>query len=143
LAGVLLGICIIAAVIASPMVRPRCTQISGSTTLTIPLAKLARGAVHFFCYRDNAGDQVRFVLARGADGRMQSVFDACRQCYKFHRGYTSSGAELICRLCGNRYKIKDMHVGKASCVPVSLPVAQNGDAVRVKITDLKNGRSLF
>jgi len=139
----LLGAGITAAVIASPMVRPRCTKLTGSSTLIIPVAKLARGTVHFFCYRDSAGAQVRFVLARGTDDRMQSVFDACRQCYKFHRGYTSSGAELICRLCGNRYKIKDMHIGKASCVPVSLPVAQNGDAVRVKITDLKNGRSLF
>src|SRR5437899_867632 len=132
-----------AAVAVSPIVRPRCREVRGAGTLTIKPSGLTRGAVGFFCYRDSAGERVRFVLARGDDGKLQSVFDACRQCFKFHQGYTVSDGYLICRLCGTRYKISEMHAGKASCVPLALPAASKGDSIAVKVADLERGASLF
>ena len=139
----LLAVAIGAAVIASPMIRPRCTEISGRDTLVVPLSKLGRDAISFFCYRDSAGERLRFLLARDSGGTVYSVFDACRQCYKFHRGYTVSDGYLICRLCGNRYKISDMQKGRASCVPVKLPVDLHNGKIQIKVADLKNGNSLF
>jgi uncharacterized membrane protein len=143
LAGAIATAVVAAAVMASPLVRPQCTTLNGGDTLVIRGSSLVRGAVRFFCYRDRAGERLRFILARDSDGGIHAVFDACRQCYKFHKGYSVSGGYLVCRLCGNRYALKEMQAGKASCVPVKLPLAQRGDAVEVKIADLKGGRSLF
>ena len=131
------------AALALGTLRPRCTQVSGSESINIPLSQLARGAISFFCYHDSAGDRLRFILARDEDGKVHSVLDACHQCYSYHKGYTSSHGELVCRLCGNRYSLKAMEKGQASCVPVSLPSKQHDGLVEVKVADLKQGRALF
>jgi len=142
LAG-LVATAVAAAVMASPLVRPRCAILKGGDTLLIPGSSLVRGAVRFFCYRDSAGERLRFILARDSDGSVHAVFDACHQCYKFHKGYSVSDGYLVCRLCGNRYALKEMQAGKASCVPVKLPLAQRGDTIAVRVADLKGGRPLF
>lgn len=128
---------------AMPILRPRCTELWGGETVTVSIARLMGGEAHLFCYRDRAGARLRFLLARGNDGKVHAVFDACRQCYKFHQGYDVAHGMLICRLCGNRYPIDHMTNGEASCVPVSLPHHEDASRVEVKVSDLKSGASLF
>src|ERR1700740_1267185 len=120
-----------AIVAALPILRPRCTELQGAEMLTVSMAQLEGGEAHRFCYRDRAGERLRFLLARGNDGKVRAVFDACRPCYKLHQGYDVSHRMLICRLCGNRYPIDHMTKGEASCVPVSLP--HHDDAFRVEV----------
>lgn len=132
-----------AALAAGPLIAPACTPVKGDDIVTVPLAELGPGTARFFCYRDSAGHQVRFVLARGNDGIVRSVFDACRQCYRFHKGYTVADGFLICRLCGNRYKLDEMQAGKASCQPVHLDNTRRGDRVEVRVAALEKGHSLF
>lgn len=134
---------VVALALGSSAMRPRCVAVDGEEAVSVPLARLARGAVSFFCYRDSAGARLRFILARDEDGKVHSVFDACRQCYSYQKGYTASRGDLVCRLCGNRYEIKSMEKGHASCVPINLPNRQHGDVVEVKVSDLKRGKALF
>jgi uncharacterized membrane protein len=133
----------VAGVAVLPILRPRCTELWGASTLSVSLARLTRGEARLFCYRDSAGKRLRFLLARGDDGKVRAVFDACRQCYKFHEGYEVSHGMLICRLCGNRYPIDHMTKGEASCVPVSLPHHEDGSKTEVKVSDVKSGAGLF
>lgn len=133
----------VAIVAALPILRPRCTELRGDETVTVSMARLTGGVARLFCYRDRAGERLRFLLARGNDGKVRAVFDACRQCYKFHQGYDVAHGMLICRLCGNRYPIDRMTNGEASCVPVSLPHHEDASRVEVKVSDLKSGASLF
>jgi uncharacterized membrane protein len=133
----------VAIVAALPILRPRCTELRGAEMLTVSIAQLEGGRARLFCYRDQAGERLRFLLARGNDGKVRAVFDACRQCYKFHQGYDVSHGMLICRLCGNRYPIDHMTKGEASCVPVSLPHHEDASRVEVKVSDLKSGAGLF
>ena len=132
-----------AAVAAGPMFAPACTTASGTDTVTVSTDDLNRGSARFFCYRDRAGHLIRFVLARGDDGAVRSVFDACRQCYRFHKGYTVADGFLICRLCGNRYKLDEMRAGMASCQPVHLENTQRDDKVEVRVVALEQGQTLF
>jgi len=132
-----------AAVLAVPAMRPGCTAVTGSDRISVPLARLGTGAAAFFCYRDDAGERLRFVLARDDQGKVHSIIDACRQCGKFHEGYTSAGGELICRVCGNRYKLAQIEKGEASCVPLALPSRQDRDRIEVKVSDLKQVSRLF
>ena len=58
--------------------------------ISIETNDLRPGDVRFFEYRDRAGDEIRFLLARDATGRIKAAFDACQRCYMYHKGYVSS-----------------------------------------------------
>ena len=118
-------------------------MVTGSGDVAVNVSALRPGSARLFCYTDDAGKRLRFVLARGDDGKVRSVFDACRQCFTFHRGYRVVGGELICRVCGNHYPIDHMTEGKASCVPASLPHEDDSGIVRIKTADLEAGHALF
>jgi len=120
-----------------------CTTVNGGDDVAVNVSAMRPGSARVFCYTDDAGKRLRFVLARGHDGKVRSVFDACRQCFAFHRGYRVVGGELICRVCGNHYSIDRMTEGKASCVPVSLPHEDDPGIVHIKTADLKAGHALF
>jgi uncharacterized membrane protein len=122
-----------------------CVAVTANATgeLGISAFTIRPGHAQLFCYTDDAGKQLRFILARGDDGKVRSVFDACRQCSTFHRGYRIVNGELICRVCGNHYPLNRMMEGKASCVPVSLPHEGESGIVHIKTADLKTGSSFF
>ncbi len=134
---------LLTAAAAVAMRGERCTIVSGTDVLSINLDHLMAGQAEKFCYAGDAGRRIRFVLARGEDGKVRSVFDACRRCSGYHKGYATSHGELICRACGNRYPIERMTSGKASCVPVSLAHREEGTTAKIRITDLIAGRALF
>ena len=119
-----------------------CRTVTGLDEVSVNVAAMRPGSAQLFCYND-AGKRLRFVLARGTDGKVRSVFDACRQCFTFHRGYQVVGGELICRVCGNHYRIDRMTEGKASCVPASLPHEDAAGTVRIRTADLRTGHALF
>jgi len=120
-----------------------CRELSGTGLLSIDVSQMARGSAQTFCYKDDSGRRLRFVLARGSDGKVRSVFDACRQCFSYGRGYEASDGSLVCRLCGNRYPIDHMLQGKASCVPAKLPHTESGSTAQIAVRDLKAGSWLF
>ncbi len=120
-----------------------CTTVTGNDEVVVDVSALRPGSARLFSYTDDAGKRLRFVLARGLDGKVRSVFDACRQCSAFHRGYRVAGGELICRVCGNHYPVDRMTEGQASCVPVSLPHKDDSGIVHIKTADLEAGHALF
>jgi uncharacterized membrane protein len=140
---VIVALAIGAAVPAGPLLAPRCDRVNGERVVTASLDTLTPGTARFFCYRDRSGHEVRFVLARANDGAVRSVFDACRQCYRFHKGYTVADGYLICRLCGNRYRLDQMQTGMASCQPVHLENSRHGRTVEVRVAALEQGQQLF
>jgi uncharacterized membrane protein len=140
---VIVALAIGAAVVVGPVFAPSCTPVSGTGVVTASLEELRPGTAQFFCYRDSGGHEVRFVLARASDGTLSSVFDACRQCYRFHKGYTIANGFMVCRLCGNRYRLDQMQAGMASCQPVHLEYSQHGNKVEVKVAALEKGQQLF
>ena len=138
-AAVALGVVAITISIA----KPGCTALEGKDELVISGRLLDRGTAKTFCYRDEAGKKLRFVLARGTDGKIRSVMDACSQCYTYHKGFTYSDGYLICRFCGNRYPIDHLLQGKASCVPIALPSKEADGRVTIRTADLHNLGWLF
>jgi uncharacterized membrane protein len=142
-AALIVALAALALYFINPAGRPRCTELDGAEALSLPLDGLTTGTPKFFCFHDDRGDKLRFVLARGSDGKVRSVFDACRQCYKYREGFTAADGNLVCRQCGNRYPVDHMMAGKASCAPVPLEAAVKGGSVKVRVSDLKAGASLF
>ena len=85
---------VVVAISLAAMARgPQFTPVSANPSISIETNDLRPGDVRFFTYRDRAGDQIRFLLARDATGRIKATFDACQRCYMYHKGYVSSGGE--------------------------------------------------
>ncbi len=122
---------------------PHFISVIGDGSIDLPVSDLKSGDVKFFSYRDPAGGRIRFLLARDSNGDIHGAFDACKRCYTYHKGYYASGHELICRFCGNRYKLEAMESGLGSCVPVKLPFKASGHAVQIKAAELEQGHDLF
>ena len=122
---------------------PDFTPVSANPSISIETSDLRRGEVHFFTYRDRAGDQIRFLLARDSTGRVKGAVDACRRCSMYGEGYVCSRGGLLCGFCSTRYKLEAMESGLASCVPVKLPFQMTGNRVNIKPTDLERERGLF
>ena len=122
---------------------PHFELVAANPSISIDTDKLRPGDARFFAYKDPAGNQLRFLLERDSTGRVQAAFDACRRCYIYHRGYAVSGGDLVCRFCGNHYRLEAMSSGLASCAPVMLPLEMNGRTAKINPVDLERGRSLF
>jgi len=122
---------------------PHFELVVANPSISIDTNNLRPGDARFFAYRDAAGNQLRFLLARDSTGRVQAACDACRRCYVYHRGYAAAGGDLICRFCGNHYRLAAMSSGLASCAPVMLPLEMRGRTAKIKPADLERERSLF
>ena len=134
----------LAASLAIVGIGPRTTQVAGSGVLSIATGDIRPGNVKFYSYQGAAGARIRFLLSRDETGDVRAAMDACQRCYSFHKGYTASrDGYLICRLCGNRYKLSDKTLGIASCNPVKLPIRKVGDTVQVNSSDLERNRAMF
>jgi len=142
-ATVLTAVAVLGTALTRSLSHIPCKLLGGTETLTINLDRLAPRAVWAFCYREDSGQLIRFLPARDSKGNAHAIFDACGQCYKFHQGYTYSGHYLICRLCGNRYRLTQMDTGKASCIPVRLPSKIQGNQAKISVVDVKAGHWLF
>ena len=118
-------------------------SVSGTDSVVIPTDTLARGQVRFYSYRRGAGEELRFILGRDSDGEVHGAMDACERCYTYHKGYISSHGYLVCKWCGNQYKLQAMESGLASCIPIKLPFHVMGQRVKIKPADLENHRARF
>ena len=115
---------------------------SDSDSVTIPTDTLGREQAKFYSYRDQAGEKLRFILARDSNGEVHAAMDACERCYMYHQGYMWSYGYLVCKFCGNRYRLQAMESGLASCVPIKLPIRVTRRGVNIKSADLEHERGL-
>ena len=143
---IFIGLVLLVAGAASLSIRmrePDFIAVSGDDSVTIPTDTLGRGQVRFYSYRNRSAEKLRFILGRDAGGAVHAAIDACQRCYTYHKGYVSSHGYLVCKLCGNRYKLAAMESGLASCVPVKLPIQVTGQSVNIKPADLEREQGLF
>jgi uncharacterized membrane protein len=122
---------------------PHFIQVSGDGVVAIPTHDLKPDSVKFYSYSDRAGAELRFLLARDSGGTLHAAMDACRRCYTYHQGYVTSDGYLVCKLCGNRYKLAAMSKGLASCVPVKLSIKTDGQTAKIGTAELERNRGLF
>ena len=122
---------------------PQITQVTANPEIRIGVKDLRPGEVRFFVYEDRAGQRIRFLLARDSTAQTKAAFDACQRCYLYHKGYVSSRGDLICKYCGNHYKLETMQSGLASCIPVKLPIQTVGQTATIKSAELERQRGLF
>jgi uncharacterized membrane protein len=146
-AGVWLGVAAAVAVLAFAAVRKRelgaFIPINGADAIEIPVTTIQPGEAHFFAYHGHAGGEIRLIVARDDQGRVQAVLDACERCYPYHRGYRAAHNVLTCNFCATNYKLGEMASGMAGCQPVKIPFRTVGQAIRIETADLERQGKLF
>lgn len=139
----LAGVGLLAGALLGALSGPACTPITGSNFLEISDSALSPGTARVFCFEEPDGHRIRFILARDRQGIVHTALDACERCAMFHKGYDIVGNYLVCRVCGNRYRLSEMGVGKASCVPVNLGHREHGKQILINVAELKAAKALF
>jgi uncharacterized membrane protein len=124
-------------------IEPRFTEVTGVDSIVISGADVKRGDLRFFSYRNDAGKEIRFILGRDESGQVSAAFDACERCAQYRKGYSSSHGYLVCRWCGNRYKLNSHGSGIGSCAPIKLTVRETSDRIMVDTSQLKQHQELF
>ena len=123
--------------------EPALIEVTGRNTISIPTTSLRRGEARFYLYRGEDGARVKFIVARDEAGRVEAALDACEQCAAHGEGYTSSKGYVICRYCGNRYRLRSLSTGWGSCVPLKLNYVVRNDDLLISTAELARWQREF
>ena len=120
-----------------PIVVPRGDRVS------IPLAAVNDGGVHFFTFK-HQGKNVNFFVRTDGSGKLQAHFDACYSCFKYKLGYVHEGDQVVCIACRIGYNLADVvwdYIG--ACAPINLKSRIAGQHMVIKRTWLEKGERFF
>ena len=120
-----------------PIVVPRGDRVS------IPLAAVNDGGVHFFTFK-HQGKNVNFFVRTDGSGKLQAHFDACYSCFKYKLGYVHEGDQVVCIACRIGYDLADVvwdYIG--ACAPINLKSRIAGQHMVIKRTWLEKGERFF
>jgi uncharacterized membrane protein len=121
-----------------------CTTVQANNdSLVLNVQALGDGSARKYCLKTTDSRTVRFIVARGSDGKIRVVLDACRTCYRNNLGYKLSGREIFCAFCSNRYSIDSISAGRASCMPLVMPFEEHAGLLKIQLSDLKKGEGFF
>ncbi|MBF0458879.1 MAG: DUF2318 domain-containing protein [Nitrospirae bacterium] len=111
--------------------------------VAIPLKEVNNGDVHFYTYKHN-GTNINFLVRMDGNGSLHTHFDACFTCFKFKKGYTVEGTEIICRECRTKFPLKEQRwINIGGCVPIDLGSEIIGDALVIKKEKIIKGEHFF
>lgn len=67
------------------------------------------------------GVELEVFAVEASDGTIRTAFNTCQICYSSGRGYYVQRDDvLVCRNCGNQYKMDDVEVTRGGCNPVPI-----------------------
>jgi uncharacterized membrane protein len=116
--------------------------VEGSELL-IPLSDVST-SVKYYSY-ETKGEDVKFFVVEGSDGQVHTAFDACEVCWQEEKGYAQNGDKMQCRNCGNQYSTNQIGTANqgGGCWPGYMQRTVSDGYVRIKLSELDRGRSLF
>ena len=116
---------------------------AGNGTITVPVAKLTDGKIHFYKFEDG-GKEISFLVVKASDGSYKTAFDACDSCFYAKKGYEQQGDKLNCNNCNKKFAINRLGPNASGgCNPGYLPSQLNGNSIVIKASDLKDGAKYF
>jgi FTR1 family protein len=107
--------------------------------VTVPFSKIEDGHLHRFGFV-TGGRTVRFLVLKGADGKIRTGMDACAICGSF--GYVEEEKNLICLNCSA--EINPLTLGsRGGCNPIPLEAELTAAAVRIRVAALEKEAHAF
>ena len=118
------------------------TQASAGGPVSIPMADVNDGQVHFF-ETDVNGTTVKYFAVMAADGTMRTSLDACQVCFQAKKGYSQDGTNVICGNCGRSFAIDQIGVQHGGCNPIAIDSTIKGDQVLIDSAGIDGGVQFF
>jgi len=115
---------------------------SGGGPVSIPMADVSDGTVHFF-ETDVNGTTVKYFAVKATDGTMRTSLDACQVCFQAKKGYSQDGANVICGNCGRSFAIDQIGVQHGGCNPISIESTTKGDQLVIDPAGIDSGVQYF
>jgi len=112
-------------------------------TARVALADVGEKGCEFFAYITARGRRVDFFIYRESSGIYRAALDACRECYRWHKGYRLREGAVVCRKCGETFTFDSLHEGRGSCTPIALSSSLEGDFLAIPIAELEAGAKYF
>ncbi|NSW76414.1 MAG: DUF2318 domain-containing protein [Candidatus Atribacteria bacterium] len=98
--------------------------------ISISEKELQKHQVHFFHTFLSPERPIYFIVIR-VDSNYQVLANACRLCFQAKSGFYEEDGYLVCKVCGNRYRIEEVATVQEGCSPV--PIETNLIAKEGKI----------
>jgi len=93
--------------------------IPTDTDIIIPISEISETAKFYPVIID--GTRLEVIAVKAPDGSLRTAFNACQVCYASGRGYyKQQGAVLICRNCGNRFRMNQVGIVSGGCNPIPI-----------------------
>jgi len=113
--------------------------------IVIKVAEITENALYFPVQIDEVLMEV--IAVKAPDGTIRTVFNTCQVCYSSSFGYFEQiGAHLVCRNCGNRYRMSQLERASGGCNPEPI-FAENktvtDETITISKEFLKNYKYLF
>jgi high-affinity iron transporter len=105
----------------------------------IPLSQVSDGDLHRFEAKENGVD-VRFWLYQKPDGKIATVFDACKICGAV--GFYKTANGVMCKNCGTPVNPQSIG-GGGGCNPIPLKATQTANSVVIQEADVAAGSHVF
>jgi len=109
-------------------------------TVSIAASQLPQGSLQKFVYLSAGGAQVRFIVARLADGSTVGALDACQICGAI--GYGQDGEVAVCKNCGAPIAL-DSFAFVGGCNPRPLAMELTPAGVSISQTALEAAAPIF
>lgn len=109
----------------------------------IPIQDVNDGNVHFYEFR--LGEKrIHFFVRSDGSGQIRVHFDACRTCFRHHKGYRQEGTDIVCNECGYKFRLADEEWKDIDgCTPIGLPHTEDGSSITILVSDLRKGMRFF
>jgi uncharacterized membrane protein len=111
--------------------------------VSLPLGEVS-AQIKKFNY-ETGGKSIRYLVVLGSDGVPRTAIDGCDSCGT-ERGYSQSGSDLVCNVCGQHFPIDELGKGNViggGCMPIYLPNTVKGGSVLIKKSDLESQKGRF
>ena len=109
----------------------------------IPITEVNDGAVHFFTFV-HKGKNVNFLVRTDGTGATHAHLDACYACYRYRKGFTVEGRNLVCIACRLEYAISDEvwdYIG--ACAPITIHSSTSGEYLSIDSAILEKAGRYF
>lgn len=113
-----------------------------SSDVTIPVAQVNDGAVHFFASRVD-GTEVKYFVVKASDGSLRTAFDACDVCFPQKKGYSAIDGAVKCNNCGRTFPLDQVSVQQGGCNPSPITAKKAGGNLVIPYSQLQSGVRFF
>jgi len=103
--------------------------------VTYPVEQFNDGHAQYFDYTSTDGREIRYFIIKSSDGKIRSVFDACRSCVP-SKGYVHVGNDMVCRNCDGPFPINRLGEIVGECGPIPLSSRVENGMVKIAVNDL-------